>query len=124
MTPRSDWRRKFEDLGFHYHSLDDLYWDESACYRFTAEEIDRLEGKYKNDPKVQEGAAKYRQLTKQQMVDAHLHIASSYTVSSSYNQAIKQVNAALSLDPKNGEALAQRARIEQAASEGIEIGIF
>ena len=43
MTPRSDWRRKFEDLGFHYHSLDDLYWDESACYHFTTEEIDRLE---------------------------------------------------------------------------------
>jgi glutathionylspermidine synthase len=43
MTPRPDWRRKFEDLGFHYHSLDDLYWDESACYRFTADEIDMLE---------------------------------------------------------------------------------
>src|SRR5215813_13954949 len=36
MTPRTDWRRQFEELGFGFHSLDDLYWDESACYRFSA----------------------------------------------------------------------------------------
>ena len=41
--PRSDWQRQFEDLGFHFHSLDGVYWDESACYRFTAQEIDMLE---------------------------------------------------------------------------------
>jgi glutathionylspermidine synthase len=43
MTPRSDWRRQFEEIGFHFHSLDDVYWDESACYRFSADEIDMLE---------------------------------------------------------------------------------
>ena len=43
MTPRSDWRRRFEEIGFHFHSLDDVYWDESACYRFSADEIDMLE---------------------------------------------------------------------------------
>ncbi|HKA44692.1 MAG TPA: glutathionylspermidine synthase family protein [Burkholderiales bacterium] len=43
MTPRTDWRRQFEELGFGFHSLDDLYWDESACYRFSAAEIDMLE---------------------------------------------------------------------------------
>ena len=43
MKPRSDWRRQFEEIGFHFHSLDDVYWDESACYRFSADEIDMLE---------------------------------------------------------------------------------
>jgi glutathionylspermidine synthase len=32
-----------EELGFHFHSIDGVYWDERACYRFTAEEIDTLE---------------------------------------------------------------------------------
>ena len=43
LTPREDWRRQFEDLGFGFHSLDDVYWDESACYHFSADEIDMLE---------------------------------------------------------------------------------
>ena len=40
---RSDWREKFEALGFHFHSLDGRYWDERACFAFTADEIDKLE---------------------------------------------------------------------------------
>jgi glutathionylspermidine synthase len=32
-----------DELGFHFHSLDGVYWDESACYHFTAREIDMLE---------------------------------------------------------------------------------
>lgn len=33
-----------EALGFNFHSPEDrTYWDESACYSFTAAEIDRLE---------------------------------------------------------------------------------
>ena len=43
LTPRGDWQRQFEDLGFHFHSLDDVYWDESACYRFSTSEIDMIE---------------------------------------------------------------------------------
>ena len=43
-TPRPDWTTKVEALGFHFHTFDgEVYWDERACYRFTAEEIDRLE---------------------------------------------------------------------------------
>ena len=42
-VPRIDWPRKVEELGFHFHSIDGVYWDERACYRFTAAEIDRLE---------------------------------------------------------------------------------
>ncbi len=43
LTPRPDWQRKVEDLGFLYHSIDGVYWDERACYRFTPDEIDVLE---------------------------------------------------------------------------------
>ncbi len=43
LIPRSDWQRQFEDLGFHFHSLDGVYWDESACYRFSSGEIDMIE---------------------------------------------------------------------------------
>ena len=42
--PRPDWRARVEDVGLTYHSHDNgPYWDESACYEFTAAEIDLLE---------------------------------------------------------------------------------
>ena len=43
--PRPDWRAHVErDLGFAFHTIDGApYWDETACYRFSAEEIDRLD---------------------------------------------------------------------------------
>lgn len=40
---RPDWRRKFDDLGFHFHSADGGYWDERACFVLGAEEVDRIE---------------------------------------------------------------------------------
>jgi glutathionylspermidine synthase len=44
LAPRHDWPRKVEELGFHFHTFDgEAYWDERACYRFTAAEIDKLE---------------------------------------------------------------------------------
>ncbi len=44
LAPRADWRARVEELGFDFHTIDgQLYWDESACYRFSADEIDRLE---------------------------------------------------------------------------------
>ncbi len=42
-TPRPNWREDCEAIGFTYHSIDGTYWDESRCYRFTADEIDTLE---------------------------------------------------------------------------------
>jgi glutathionylspermidine synthase len=42
-VPRIDWPKKVEELGFQFHSMDGVYWDERACYRFTAAEIDKLE---------------------------------------------------------------------------------
>lgn len=43
LIPRPDWPKKMEDLGFHYHSIDGIYWDERACYALTAAEVDMLE---------------------------------------------------------------------------------
>jgi glutathionylspermidine synthase len=41
--PRPNWQAQLERVGFSFHSLDGAYWDESACYRFSAAEIDMLE---------------------------------------------------------------------------------
>ncbi len=44
VTPRANWQEKVESLGMTYHTIDgSVYWDESACYRFTSGEIDTLE---------------------------------------------------------------------------------
>jgi glutathionylspermidine synthase len=42
--PRPDWREKVAAVGLTYHSHEaGPYWDESACYEFTAAEIDEIE---------------------------------------------------------------------------------
>ena len=43
ITPRAGWEQKVEELGFLYHSMDGVYWDESVCYRFTSGQVDTLE---------------------------------------------------------------------------------
>ena len=47
LTPRADWQTKVESVGLTYHSPEVMaprtYWDESACYEFTAAEVDTLE---------------------------------------------------------------------------------
>jgi len=44
LEPRREWQSKVEAAGMSYHTIDgDVYWDESACYRFEAAEIDELE---------------------------------------------------------------------------------
>ncbi|MCY2959380.1 MAG: hypothetical protein NTY35_04380 [Planctomycetota bacterium] len=79
--------------------------------------IDDLEKKY-DDPQTRESTASYRTVVIGQMVEVHLHMASLETVKSDYRGALKEVNAALALDPKNASALAARARIEEASSQG------
>lgn len=46
LTPRQDWRAQMERLGFAFHTIDGAtYWDESAAYEFTLEQIERdIEG--------------------------------------------------------------------------------
>lgn len=42
--PRTDWSAKVEETGLTYHShVDGPYWDESACYELTADEVNTLE---------------------------------------------------------------------------------
>ena len=43
IPPRRNWQAELDAVGFHFHSLDGSYWDESACYRFTADEVDLIE---------------------------------------------------------------------------------
>ncbi len=42
-APRENLTEKLESLGFGYHSLEGLYWDESAYYEFSLHEINKLE---------------------------------------------------------------------------------
>jgi glutathionylspermidine synthase len=42
-TPRPHWREQCEQLGFTFHSIDGLYWDESKAYQFTHAQIEHLE---------------------------------------------------------------------------------
>jgi glutathionylspermidine synthase len=44
LAPRPNWVAEVEELGFDFHTIDGaVYWDESAYWRFSSEEIDRLE---------------------------------------------------------------------------------
>ncbi len=43
LIPRPDWPQKMEAVGFGFHSIDGIYWDERACYRLTSDEVDMLE---------------------------------------------------------------------------------
>ena len=55
----------------------------------------------------------------EQIVEIYMNLASHYATRSSYNKAQDQVNLALSVDPGNTDALAMRARIQDAASRGL-----
>lgn len=44
IKPRSNWQAEVERLGLSFHTPEGQpYWDESACYQFTAREVDELE---------------------------------------------------------------------------------
>jgi glutathionylspermidine synthase len=43
-TPRENWQKIVESQGFHFHTAGQQpYWNESAYYQFTAQEVDVLE---------------------------------------------------------------------------------
>jgi glutathionylspermidine synthase len=42
-TPRNNWQKTIEALGFGFHTTDVPYWDESAYYSFTMPEVEKLE---------------------------------------------------------------------------------
>ena len=39
LTPRNNWQKEVEKLGFGFHTTNVPYWDESACYEFSMDEI-------------------------------------------------------------------------------------
>jgi len=41
--PRNNWQQAVEALGFGFHTADVAYWDESAYYKFSLQEITKLE---------------------------------------------------------------------------------
>jgi glutathionylspermidine synthase len=44
LEPRPDWREHARTLGFAFADIaGEPYWDETACWEFTADEIDTLE---------------------------------------------------------------------------------
>ena len=44
IEPRPNWKKDVERMGLSFHTIDgERYWDESACYEFTADEIDEIE---------------------------------------------------------------------------------
>lgn len=43
VQPRSDWKSRVESQGFLFHSLDDVYWDETTAYKFDIQEILKIE---------------------------------------------------------------------------------
>jgi glutathionylspermidine synthase len=44
INPRNNWQKKVEEKGFLFHTLEDTpYWDETACYEFSAKQVEILE---------------------------------------------------------------------------------
>jgi glutathionylspermidine synthase len=43
ISPRKDYQKKLEQLSFNFHSLNNIYWDESAYYKFSNTEVDAIE---------------------------------------------------------------------------------
>ena len=44
IQPRPDWQKTVESQGFYFHTAGEQpYWDETAYYRFTSDEIDSIE---------------------------------------------------------------------------------
>src|ERR1700744_2991914 len=43
VTPRNNWQKTVEGLGFGFHTTDVPYWDESAYYAFSLAEIEKIE---------------------------------------------------------------------------------
>ncbi len=43
ISPRNNWQKAVENLGFGFHTTDVPYWDESAYYRFSLTEIEQIE---------------------------------------------------------------------------------
>ena len=43
VSPRPNWEQRVEEAGLTWHTGENVYWNESACYEFSAKEVDVLE---------------------------------------------------------------------------------
>ena len=43
ITPRENYIKKLEELFFDFHSIDGIYWDESAYYEFNISQVEEIE---------------------------------------------------------------------------------
>jgi glutathionylspermidine synthase len=43
IAPRANWEQKVAEAGLTWHTGEQIYWNESAYYEFTAKEVDALE---------------------------------------------------------------------------------
>lgn len=93
-------------------------WDEGNR---ALGELDKVQKQHQGDADLAELFDGYRDLITEHMVSSQIHLAASYSVQTSYNQALKTLNKALSVDPTNKDVLAARARVEEAVSNG---GLF
>jgi len=78
-------------------------------------EVDRIDRSY-DDPKIKEKVSSYRKLTIDQLVEVHVNLASRLCVQTDYRGALRTIEQALALDPKNESALSMRSRIEDYSS--------
>lgn len=95
-----------------------LFRDALSDGKAVLADIDEIERRHAT-PEVKEKAPEYRRVVTDQMVELHLHLASQLATRTDYKGAQREVNQALSLDPRNEAALSMRARIEDYASEGL-----
>jgi glutathionylspermidine synthase len=60
LTPRPDWRDRARALGFAYAEIaGEPYWDETACWEFTAAEVDMLDDATAELERLARAAADY-----------------------------------------------------------------
>ena len=60
LTPRPDWRQRARTLGFAYAEIaGEPYWDETACWEFTAAEVDILDDATAELERLTRTAAEY-----------------------------------------------------------------
>ncbi len=81
VAPRPDWPARVEALGLTWHSIDGrLYWDESACYRFSPHDIKTIE---------QATTELYRMLIIAGDAIIDRDLLSSFNIPSSFHAAIR-----------------------------------
>lgn len=40
---RDNWEERLEVVGFTFHSIEGVYWNEGICYEFTSEQVDKID---------------------------------------------------------------------------------